>query len=179
MDKYQKIISNILETQNRMANELDEIKKNIGGNLKITGLKNLEERIAYLEAIVNEIVVFEDELEEVAHDYLDKSKKSEFINAVGDNDVLDVLKSLRSKIGKTDLKPISFPNDFYQYGQKTDGIKVSDEEINEIVNLVREVGIGYKEFIHLGKGDMAVFAFHDGTTVRYIVAKDYYEYIQY
>lgn len=76
------------------------------------------------------------------------------------------------------IKPFTFPDSFYQYGVSEDAVKISNEKIQEYINIVKreleqECEVG--EYSFTGTGDTMVFGFKFEDEYVIYVAKNYWE----
>lgn len=76
------------------------------------------------------------------------------------------------------IKPFTFPDSFYQYGVSEDAVEISNEKIQEYINIVRreleqECEAGGHSFT--GSGDTMVFGFKFEDEYVIYVAKNYWE----
>lgn len=76
------------------------------------------------------------------------------------------------------IEPFTFPDTFYHFGTSEDTVCLSDEEVQEYVNIVKrklqqERKIG--EYTFTGRGDTMVFGFKMEDEDLIFVAKNYWE----
>ena len=76
------------------------------------------------------------------------------------------------------VEPFTFPDTFYHFSASEDAVCLSNEEVQEYVNIVRrklqqECKVG--EYTFTGSGDTMVFGFKFEDEDKIIVAKNYWE----
>lgn len=76
------------------------------------------------------------------------------------------------------IEPFTFPDTFYHFGTGEGAVCLSDDEIQEYVNIVKrrlqkELEVG--EYTFTGSGDTIVFGFKFEDEDKIIVAKNYWE----
>ena len=96
-----------------------------------------------------------------------------------DNESMGVLCPQCGEVIETEhITPFTFPNTFYHYGESEDVARLSDEEIQYYVDIVKrqlqqELKVG--EYKFTGTGDTIVFGFKFEDEDVIYVAKNYWE----